>query len=51
VIAHRLATIRQADLIVVLNEGKIVEQGTHDELLDKSGLYADLYNRQFISVD
>jgi ATP-binding cassette subfamily B protein len=51
VIAHRLATIRQADLIVVLNEGKIVEQGTHDELLDKSGLYADLYNRQFVSVD
>jgi ATP-binding cassette subfamily B protein len=51
VIAHRLATIRQADLIVVLNEGKIVEQGTHDELLHKSGLYADLYNRQFVSVD
>jgi ATP-binding cassette subfamily B protein len=51
VIAHRLATIRQADLIVVLNEGKIVEQGTHDELLDESGLYADLYNRQFVSVD
>jgi ATP-binding cassette subfamily B protein len=51
VIAHRLATIRQADLIVVLNEGKIVEEGTHDELLDRSGLYADLYNRQFVSVD
>jgi ATP-binding cassette subfamily B protein len=51
VIAHRLATIRQADLIVVLNEGKIVQQGTHEELLDKSGLYADLYNRQFVSVD
>lgn len=51
VIAHRLATIRQADRIVVLSDGKVVEQGTHDELLGKNGLYADLYNRQFAPLD
>lgn len=51
VIAHRLATIRQADQILVLDNGQIVEQGTHDELLAKNGLYADLHSRQFASVD
>ncbi len=51
VIAHRLATVRQADQIVVLSDGKIVEQGTHEELLNKNGLYADLYNRQFAPLD
>lgn len=47
VIAHRLSTIRNADLILVLKEGDIVEQGTHQELLEKEGFYADLYAAQF----
>lgn len=47
VIAHRLSTVRNADLILVLNEGDIVEQGTHEELLKKNGFYAALYNSQF----
>ena len=47
VIAHRLSTIRGADLILVMNEGNIVEQGTHDELIKKKGFYAKLYNAQF----
>lgn len=47
VIAHRLSTILKADQILVVNEGRIVEQGTHAELLERRGLYADLYRRQF----
>ena len=47
VIAHRLSTIRNADMILVMKEGKIIEQGTHDELLDKKGFYYELYNSQF----
>jgi ATP-binding cassette subfamily B multidrug efflux pump len=47
VIAHRLSTIRHADKILVLNAGAIVEQGTHDELLNLGGLYYDLYTSQF----
>jgi len=46
VIAHRLSTVREADQILVLEKGSIVERGTHDELVTKGGLYADLYNRQ-----
>ena len=46
-IAHRLSTIRKADLILVVRGGKIIEQGTHDELMEKEGYYADLYNKQF----
>jgi len=47
VIAHRLSTIREADQILVLDEGRIVERGRHDELLAHAGLYADLYQTQF----
>jgi len=47
VIAHRLSTIRHADLILVMNQGAIIEQGTHPELLARGGFYADLYNSQF----
>ncbi len=46
VIAHRLSTVRDADQILVLEKGLIVERGTHDELVAKGGLYSDLYNRQ-----
>ncbi len=47
VIAHRLSTVRDADCILVMNHGSIIEQGTHEELLAKGGFYADLYNSQF----
>ena len=47
VIAHRLSTSKNADLILVLKDGDIIEQGTHKELLAKGGFYADLYNSQF----
>jgi ABC-type multidrug transport system fused ATPase/permease subunit len=47
VIAHRLATVQHADFIVVLAEGRIVERGTHGDLLTADGLYRRLYNLQF----
>lgn len=50
VIAHRLSTIRNADLILVLKDGDIIEQGTHETLLEKGGFYADLYRSQFEKV-
>lgn len=49
VIAHRLSTIRDAHRILVMNEGKIIEQGTHSELLEQNGFYAQLYHSQFVS--
>lgn len=51
VIAHRLSTIRSADRVLVLDQGKIVESGTHQELLDKGGLYHQLYLKQFRKED
>ena len=47
IIAHRLSTIRNADLILVMKDGNIIEQGNHDELINKNGFYAELYNSQF----
>ena len=46
VIAHRLNTIRQADRILVLKDGKLLEQGSHDQLLKQGGFYSELYNSQ-----
>jgi ATP-binding cassette subfamily B protein len=51
VIAHRLATIQRADKIIVLEHGKIAEEGTHSELLRKGGLYKKLYEAQFASLE
>ena len=50
VVAHRLSTIRESDLILVMRDGNIVEQGTHDALLAQNGFYATLYNSQFAKV-
>ena len=47
IVAHRLSTIREADCILVMRDGKLVEQGRHGELLTRGGFYAQLYNSQF----
>ena len=47
IVAHRLSTIREADIILVMKDGNIIEQGSHEELLRENGFYAELYNSQF----
>jgi ATP-binding cassette subfamily B protein len=47
IVAHRLSTIQNADVILVMKDGKIIEQGNHEELLAKQGFYANLYQSQF----
>jgi ATP-binding cassette subfamily B protein len=47
IVAHRLSTIKEADVILVMNKGNIIEQGNHKELLEKKGFYYNLYNSQF----
>ena len=50
IVAHRLSTIREADIILVMKDGKIIEKGTHEELLAQNGFYTELYNSQFATV-
>ena len=50
IIAHRLSTLRNVDRIIVLDQGQIVEQGTHQQLMLRDGLYAELYNSQMMEV-
>jgi len=51
VIAHRLSTVRNADKIIVLNEGAVAEFGTHKELCETNGIYSKLWNEQFNQID
>ena len=51
IVAHRLSTIRSADVILVMKDGHIVEQGSHTELLEKGGFYATLYHSQFVKTE
>ncbi len=51
IVAHRLSTIRSADMILVMRDGKIIEQGNHEELMKKGGFYQQLYNAQFVQTD
>ena len=51
IVAHRLSTIRNADVILVMKDGKIIEKGNHDDLLKQNGFYTKLYNSQFVKAD
>ena len=50
IVAHRLSTIREADMILVMRDGKIIEQGNHEDLMKQNGFYARLYNSQFVLI-
>lgn len=51
IISHRISTVKEADMIIVLNNGKITEQGAHNELVEKGGIYADLYEKQLLEEE
>ena len=51
IVAHRLSTIKEADIILVMKDGKIIEKGNHEELLSRQGFYCDLWNSQFQTVE
>ena len=51
IVAHRMSTVRDADIIAVLDQGRLVEQGTHDELLERNNAYADLYRKQLLEEE
>ena len=51
IVSHRISTVREADLILVLDQGRVVERGTHGELLDRDGLYAGLYRKQLLEAE
>jgi ATP-binding cassette subfamily B protein len=50
-VAHRITTVKEADLIVVLDEGRVVETGDHDSLMERGGVYADLFRQQALEVE
>jgi ATP-binding cassette subfamily B multidrug efflux pump len=51
IVAHRLSTIKESDIILVMNQGKIIEQGSHEELMEKGDFYAQMYNSQFVITE
>ena len=51
VVAHRLSTIRESDIILVMKDGAVIEKGSHEELLARKGFYHELYNSQFVNED
>ena len=51
IVAHRVSTVKDANLIVVLEDGKIAERGTHDELVSGGGIYAELYEKQLLEEE
>jgi ATP-binding cassette subfamily B protein len=51
IISHRISTVKNADAIIVLDKGAIAEQGTHDQLVAKKGIYADLYEKQLLEEE